>query len=98
MRLSYEFLSPELKLDRQVARAAVTQERVLRDDGTGGEWEQSTGLSKKAQKRKEKQEQIKKEQGFQRLRCQAVAPTSWSVDVSFDVSCTVSCTVSCMVS
>eukprot|EP00438_Fugacium_kawagutii_P006905 Skav221029 [mRNA] locus=scaffold576:168998:170244:- [translate_table: standard] len=36
-------------------------ERV-EDDGTGGEWEQSTGLSKQAQKRKEKQEQIKKEQ------------------------------------
>lgn len=34
----------------------------LKDDGTGGEWEQSTGLSKQAQKRKEKQEQIKKEQ------------------------------------
>ncbi|CAK9033496.1 Zinc metalloprotease ZmpB [Durusdinium trenchii] len=31
------------------------------DDGTGGEWEQSTGLSKKAEKRKEKQEMMKKE-------------------------------------
>ena len=68
--------------------------RNIEDDGTGGEWEQSTGLSKQAQKRKEKQEQMKKEQDFQRLRCQAVALTSWSVYVSFDVSCTVSCMVS----
>ena len=32
------------------------------DDGSGGDWEQSTGLSKKAEKRKEKQDMIKKQE------------------------------------
>ena len=66
----------------------------IKDDGTGGDWEQSTGLSKQAQKRKDKQEQMKKEQDFGGLPCQAVALSSWSVDVTFDVTCTVSCMVS----
>lgn len=43
------------------------------DDGTGGEWEQSTGLTKQAQKRKEKQEQMKKEQA-QRGKEQKLIP------------------------
>jgi len=49
------------EVDDRPERVEVVQPFAI-DDGTGGEWEQSTGLSKQAQKRKEKQEQIKKEQ------------------------------------
>ncbi|CAE7571319.1 SCP160 [Symbiodinium natans] len=44
------------------------------DDGTGGDWEQSTGLSKKAEKRKEKEEQRKREQAVATAQAKKTVP------------------------
>jgi len=60
---------PENKGDR----AELVQPFEM-DDGTGGDWEQSTGLSKKAEKRKEKEEQRKREQAIEAAQAKKTVP------------------------
>ncbi|CAJ1386079.1 unnamed protein product [Effrenium voratum] len=52
---------PPPKEEAGPERVEVVQPYAI-DDGSGGDWEQSTGLSKKAEKRKEKQDMIKKQE------------------------------------
>ncbi|CAE7643024.1 FUBP1 [Symbiodinium sp. CCMP2592] len=58
----------------EMVMASRGSEETTEDDGTGGDWEQSTGLSKKAEKRKEKEEQRKREQAIEAAQAKKTVP------------------------